>query len=63
MTRDRWTSFLAVRVVREEPPEPDEAPPLLGSYRVAGDVIRFEPRFPLEPGSALPGRVRPGSAP
>ena len=22
----------------------------LGSYRVDGDIIRFEPRFPLEPG-------------
>jgi len=50
MTRDRWTSFLSVRVVSERKPGSAGNPPLLGSYRVEGDIIRFEPRFPLEPG-------------
>jgi hypothetical protein len=27
-----------------------EAPPLYGSYQVGSGVLRFEPRFPLEPG-------------
>jgi hypothetical protein len=50
MNRDRWTSFLAVRVVREQPAGSKDVPSLLGSYRVDGKVIRFEPRFPLDPG-------------
>jgi hypothetical protein len=50
MTLDRWTSFLKVRAVPAgEPPHPDR-PLLWGSYRVVGEIIRFEPRFPLEPG-------------
>jgi len=50
MTRDRWTSFLAVRVRSENKPGSEDNPPLLGSYRLDGEIIRFEPRFPLEPG-------------
>lgn len=50
MAQDRWRSFLTVRVVRKESPEGAELPPLLGTYRVADGVLRFEPRFPLEPG-------------
>jgi len=50
MTRDRWTSFLSVRVMSENKPGSEDNPPLLGSYRLDGDIIRFEPRFPLEPG-------------
>ena len=50
MTRDRWTSVLRVWVLSQTGSGPDENPPLLGSYRVEGDVVRFEPRFPLEPG-------------
>jgi hypothetical protein len=50
LTIDRWNSFLAVRVVRATEITASDQPPLWGSYRVTGDVIRFEPRFPLEPG-------------
>jgi len=50
MTRDHWTSFLSVRVMSENKPGSEDNPPLLGSYRLDGDIIRFEPRFPLEPG-------------
>ena len=50
MTRDHWTSFLTVRLVREGQAESKDTPSLLGSYRTEDDVIRFEPRFPLEPG-------------
>jgi hypothetical protein len=50
MTRERWTSFLTVHVVADRPGEATDAPPLLGTYQIDGDVIRFVPRFPLEPG-------------
>jgi hypothetical protein len=47
---DGWTSFLAVRIVRAPSSRKAELPPVWGTYRVDGDIIRFEPRFPLEPG-------------
>ena len=51
MTRERWMSCLAVRVLPALPSvKVTDTPPLLGSYRVEGNVIRFVPRFPLEPG-------------
>lgn len=51
LTRERWMSCLAVRVLPALPSATTtDTPPLLGSYRVEGDVIRFVPRFPLEPG-------------
>jgi hypothetical protein len=52
MTLERWTSFLTVRVAREGPADAKTKlpPPLWGSYRVEAKVLRFQPRFPLEPG-------------
>ena len=50
LTIDGWNSFFAVRVVPATESTTSGQPPLWGSYRVVGDVIRFEPRFPLEPG-------------
>jgi len=47
---DGWTSFLAVRVVYAPASRQEELPPLWGSYRIDSDIIRFEPRFPLQPG-------------
>ena len=47
---DGWTSFLAVRIVRAPSSRNAELPPVWGKYRIDGDIIRFEPRFPLEPG-------------
>jgi hypothetical protein len=47
---DGWTSFLAVRIVRAPSSRKAELPPVWGTYRIDGDIIRFEPRFPLEPG-------------
>jgi len=49
-TPDLWRRFLSVRVVQGGAAPADGTPPLLGTYRVDGAVIRFEPRFPLEPG-------------
>jgi hypothetical protein len=50
LTIDRWNSFLVVRVVSATDSTATDQPALWGSYRGAADVIRFEPRFPLEPG-------------
>jgi hypothetical protein len=49
--KDGWRSFLIVRVV-EDPGSKvaQDAPPLLGTYRLNGDILRFEPRYPVEPG-------------
>ena len=50
MTIDRWNSILVVRVVPANASRSSEQPPLWGSYAVSDDLIRFEPRFPLETG-------------
>jgi hypothetical protein len=47
---DGWISFLAVRVLHAPDSREADLPPLWGSYRLDGDIIRFEPRFPLQPG-------------
>lgn len=47
---DRWRAFLTIRVIREGTGGADDTPGLLGTYRLDGDVLRFEPRFPIEPG-------------
>ncbi len=51
VTREEWSSFLAVRVVPETPtPSDSKPPPLIGTYTATREGIRFKPRFPLEPG-------------
>jgi hypothetical protein len=50
ITPEGWTSCFTVRVVQSAEPPPRDLPPLLGSYRVTGATIRFQPRFGLEPG-------------
>ena len=50
ITAAQWSSFLSVRIVIEAKPGSEQAPPLWGAYSLSGDLIRFEPRFPLEPG-------------
>ena len=47
---ERWRSFLVVRVIREGAGTSDDTPSLLGTYHRDGDKLRFEPRFPIEPG-------------
>jgi hypothetical protein len=48
MTASLWASFFAVYVESESKPRGNDTPPVLGSYRVQGKVIQFEPRFPPE---------------
>jgi hypothetical protein len=51
VAREEWSSFLAVRIVPENQAALRAEPPaLLGSYTATREGIRFEPRFPLEPG-------------
>ena len=47
---DSWTSFLTVRVFPSPGARLEELPPVLGAYRIDADIIRFQPRFPLQPG-------------
>jgi hypothetical protein len=50
MTAEHFRSFLVVRVLPNTAGDPKTSTPLWGSYRLEGGKIRFEPRFPLEPG-------------
>jgi hypothetical protein len=43
----RWPRIFGIRVV---PATGGEQPPMLGSYALMGDGVRFRPRFPLERG-------------
>jgi hypothetical protein len=50
LTVEHWNTFFFVRVIPAAEAKASDQPPLWGSYKLTGDVIRFEPRFPLEPG-------------
>jgi hypothetical protein len=54
---EEWHSWFSVTVVG------DDSPPLLGEYVVAGDMLRFRPRFPLVPGLSYQATVRKDQAP
>jgi Bacterial Ig-like domain len=46
-----WEDFVKVQVADDEKGRvPPERPALLGHWRVEGDKLRFEPRFPLQQG-------------
>jgi hypothetical protein len=49
-TPDEWADLFAVHVTRDGQAVPTGQPPVLGTYRVSEGVLRFEPRFPLQPG-------------
>src|SRR5262245_42074374 len=51
-TRDAWQRRLSVRVG-----EDSTALPLLGTYTVVGDTLRFTPRFPPSPGVTYVARA------
>jgi hypothetical protein len=55
----RWSELLAVRVADAGAGQP----PVLGSYRVAGDILKFEPRFPFVPGVRYRAAFRPDRLP
>jgi len=58
---DRWAEILAVRVSRPE--GGPEAAPIVGRHEVAGDILRFVPRYPLSPGVRFLARFRPARVP
>lgn len=45
---DQWHTLFAVYV--DSGSLDDALPPILGSYRIEGDALVFQPRFPLQPG-------------
>jgi hypothetical protein len=54
----RWAEMFAVSVASAGSQD-QEPPPILGTYRVVEGAVRFEPRFPWEPGLTLRARFRP----
>jgi hypothetical protein len=50
VTSDRWSTFFSVRIAASAKTVADEPPPLWGAFRVEGNTVRFQPRFPPEPG-------------
>ncbi len=60
---DRWAEIFALMIVPTAGPANDEPLPILGSYRVIENGIRFQPKFPLEPGLRLRARFRPSRLP
>ncbi|WP_422925659.1 Ig-like domain-containing protein [Singulisphaera sp. PoT] len=58
----RWAELFSVAVFAPKGSD-DEPPPILGSYRVVDDVLRFQPRFPIDAGLRLRARFRPSHLP
>jgi hypothetical protein len=61
--RDQWTGLFAVVVDGGSPADQAQRLPLLGSYQVQDGVLRFEPRFPLEPGLRYRAMFHPSKVP
>jgi len=47
---DLWPRVFRVTTAANDPRDQQALPPLLGKYGVEGSSLRFQPRFPLEPG-------------
>jgi hypothetical protein len=60
LSPDQWRALFAVSTVPSGSPDATSLPPLLGSYRIDSGVLRFQPRFPLEPGVVYRARFDPG---
>ena len=52
-----WRESVRIYTLFERDSSPDGLPPLAGSYAFTGGVLRFRPRFPLEPGLEYSARV------
>jgi hypothetical protein len=52
-----WRESVRIYTLFERDASPDGLPPLAGSYVFTGGVLRFKPRFPLEPGLEYSARV------
>ncbi len=58
-TQADWQRVLAVHVDRQAAAREAQLPAMAGSYHNDGDVLRFEPRFPLEAGVTYRAVFRP----
>lgn len=47
---EQWTRLLGVYVERKEGKNSGDQPAVLGTYRIEGALLRFQPRYPLVPG-------------
>ncbi|WP_165231690.1 hypothetical protein [Aquisphaera insulae] len=59
----RWSSLLAIIVAARGQAARPDPPPVLGTYRVEGGVLRFRPRFPFVPGLRYRAAFHPGRLP
>lgn len=59
----QWQRLFSIYAGQEEPAGASDLPSMAGVYRVESDALRFEPRFPLEPGLAYRAVFRPDQLP
>jgi hypothetical protein len=59
----QWTALFTVHVEKGAAADRSPQPAVLGSYRVRGDALCFEPRFPLRPGLSYRARFDPAQLP
>jgi hypothetical protein len=58
-----WHELLAVSVTQDNQRAGGGSVPMAGRYAIDGGALRFEPRFPLEPGLAYVARFHPVKLP
>jgi hypothetical protein len=61
--RERWNALFSVVVDGGSAVDREKRLPLLGTYRVHDGVLRFEPRFPLQPGMRYRATFEPAKLP
>src|SRR5262245_60946065 len=62
-TLAEWQRLFSVYAGREDSTGASTLPPMIGVYRVESDALRFEPKFPLEPGLIYRAVWRPDQPP
>jgi len=60
---EQWQRLMAVRVEQGDLITDIGLPPMLGTYRVTANSLRFEPRFPLDAGIAYRATFQPDQLP
>ncbi len=58
-----WSRLFRVSVQPRNGSGSASPPPIVGSYRIEGSVLRFQPRFTFDPGIALQACFRPSVLP
>ncbi len=59
----QWQSVLSVSVVSENLASAVVVPPMIGRYAIDGDLLRFSPQFPLQPGLTYKAHLDPSAWP